>query len=163
MESCVRMCGATPEAIRQEQAIPVLTVLDLDEAARFYARLGFDVLGRYDDYLIVARGDLELHFSHWPDHDPTRTAGVVYLRVIDAQAMYDDLLAQLERDGCLYLAPASGLTPELSVQLRARIEAGAPTVRLHEIEDKPWGLREFAVVDPSGNAVRIGHLIAGAE
>jgi catechol 2,3-dioxygenase-like lactoylglutathione lyase family enzyme len=154
------MRAASPGTVHQERAMPVLTVLDLDEEARFYTRLGFEVLNRYDGYLLLARGDLELHLSHWEDHDPARTAGVVYLRVTDAQAIYDDLLAQLERDGCLYLAPASGLTPELSDQLRARVEAGTPTVRLHEIENKPWGLREFAVIDPSGNAIRIGHPIA---
>jgi hypothetical protein len=154
------MGAATPEVIQQERVIPVLTVLDLDEEATFYARLGFEVLDRYDGYLILARGDLEIHLSHWEDHDPAQTAGVVYLRVTNAQAIYDDLHTQLERDGCLYLAPASGLTPELTAQLRARVEAGTPTVRLHEIEDKPWGLREFAVIDPSGNAIRIGHPIA---
>jgi hypothetical protein len=31
-------------------------------------------------------------------------------------------------------------------------------VRLHEIEDKPWGMREFTVVDPAGNAVRVGEV-----
>jgi hypothetical protein len=28
------------------------------------------------------------------------------------------------------------------------------------LEDKPWGLREFAVVDPDGNLIRIGQIIA---
>jgi hypothetical protein len=27
------------------------------------------------------------------------------------------------------------------------------------LEDKPWGLREFAVVDPDGNLLRIGQVI----
>jgi hypothetical protein len=27
------------------------------------------------------------------------------------------------------------------------------------LEDKPWGLREFAVVDPDGNLIRIGQVI----
>lgn len=31
---------------------------------------------------------------------------------------------------------------------------GAP--RLETVEDKPWGMREFAIVDPNGNLVRIG-------
>jgi hypothetical protein len=25
------------------------------------------------------------------------------------------------------------------------------------IEDKPWGMREFALVDPNGNLIRVGH------
>lgn len=142
-----------------ERAVPVLTVLDLDEDARFYARLGFEVLRRYDGYLILARGDLEIHLAYWEDHDPARTAGVVYLRVFDAQAIYDDLRSQLEREGCLFLVPASGATPETWMELRRRVAAGIPTVRLHEIEDKPWGLRQFSVIDLSGNALRFGHLL----
>jgi hypothetical protein len=117
------------------------------------------VLNRYDGYLILGRGDLEVHLAYWEDHDPARTAGVVSLRVRDAQAIYDDLRSQLERDGCLYLAPASGVTPEFWEELRRRVAAGIPTVRLHEIEDKPWGLRQFSVIDMSGNAIRVGHRI----
>jgi hypothetical protein len=143
-----------------ERTIPVLTVLDLDAEIPFYARLGFEVQHRYgDDYLVLTRGDLELHLSCWEDHDPARTAGVAYLRVADAQAMYDDLLAELERDGSLFLFPASGPRAQLWEQFGQRVEAGTPTVRLHEIEDKPWGLRQFSVVDMSGNAIRVGHRI----
>jgi hypothetical protein len=29
--------------------------------------------------------------------------------------------------------------------------------RLTQAEDQPWGMREFTLVDPSGNLVRIGH------
>ncbi len=29
------------------------------------------------------------------------------------------------------------------------------------LEDKPWGLREFAVVDPDGKLLRIGQVIDG--
>lgn len=153
------MGSATPGDVERERAIPVLTVLDLDEETRFYARLGFEVLNRYDGYLILGRGDLEIHLAHWEDHDPARTAGVVYLRVSDAQAIYDDLRSGLERDGCLYLAPASGVTSRFWEELDRRVAAGVPTVRLHEIEDKPWGLRQFSVIDMSGNAIRIGHRI----
>ena len=34
-------------------------------------------------------------------------------------------------------------------------EKGIP--RLTPPADQPWGMREFALVDPSGNLVRIGH------
>ena len=47
----------------------------------------------------------------------------MYLRVGDAQAVYDDLRAQLEHDGCLFLAPETGLTPELATMLRGREDA----------------------------------------
>jgi catechol 2,3-dioxygenase-like lactoylglutathione lyase family enzyme len=144
----------------REQAIPILTVLDLDEAAGFYARLGFEVELRYDDYLIMRRTPAtELHLSRFPDHDPYRTAGGIYLRVADSQSVYNSLRVELDREGVLYLAPASGLTPELTADLRARTAAGERVVRLHEIEDKPWGMREFTVVDPAGNGVRVGEAL----
>jgi hypothetical protein len=31
---------------------------------------------------------------------------------------------------------------------------------MEALEDKPWGLREFALVDPEGNLVRIGQVMA---
>jgi hypothetical protein len=79
--------------------------------------------------------------------------------VNDAQAIYDDLRTQLEQEGCLHLAPASGVTPSFWEELERRVAAGIPTVRLHEIDDKPWGLRQFSVIDMSGNAIRVGHRI----
>jgi catechol 2,3-dioxygenase-like lactoylglutathione lyase family enzyme len=146
----------------RERAGPILTVLDLDDAAAFYARLGFEVESRYADYVILVRGpSTELHLSWFPDHDPHVTAGSVYLRVADPQAHHDSLRAELGREGVLFPAPASGLTPELTAELRSRLAAGERLVRLHEIEDKPWGMREFTVVDPAGNAVRVGQVLGG--
>lgn len=145
---------------RQERVVPILTVLDLDEAAAFYARLRFEVESRYDDYVIMRRKpETELHLSRYPDHDPHRTAGSIYLRVTDPQALHDSLRDELTRDGILYLAPASGLTPAMTADIRARAAAGERLVRLHEIEDKPWGMREFTVIDPAGNAVRVGQTL----
>lgn len=146
----------------QERAVPILTVVDLDEAARFYARLGFEVRARFHvhGYLILRRAPAtELHLSWSPDHDPHRTAGGIYLRVSDPQAVYEALRDGLAQDRVLYLAPASGLTPELTADLRARVAAGERLIRLHEIEDKPWGMREFTVIDPAGNAVRVGQTL----
>jgi hypothetical protein len=31
---------------------------------------------------------------------------------------------------------------------------------MEALEDKPWGLREFALVDPDGNLIRVGQIIA---
>jgi hypothetical protein len=30
---------------------------------------------------------------------------------------------------------------------------------MDRLQDKPWGMREFAVVDPDGNLVRIGQVL----
>jgi hypothetical protein len=31
--------------------------------------------------------------------------------------------------------------------------------RMDAIEDKPWGMKEFAIVDPDGNLLRIGQVL----
>ena len=49
--------------------VPVLPSLNLAESEAFYVqRLGFAVLLRMDEYLIVAREECELHF--WPCNNP---------------------------------------------------------------------------------------------
>ncbi|MCT8357930.1 VOC family protein [Xanthomonas citri pv. anacardii] len=45
-----------------------------------------------------------------------------------------------------------------AMQLAALPERGIP--RLDPVGDKPWGMREFAIVDESGNLLRIGQVIA---
>lgn len=37
---------------------------------------------------------------------------------------------------------------------RAWSEAG---IKVGDIADRPWGMREFSLVDPSGNVLRVGH------
>ena len=54
--------AARPAALLRA-TVPVLASLDIGETARFYSqRLGFAVLARHADYLIVARDGCELHF-----------------------------------------------------------------------------------------------------
>ena len=142
--------------------IPVLSVRSVPEVVAFYERLGLHVTKEVDGYVILATtavddGEaVEVHLSQWDDHDPRTTANMVYLRVRDADALYRRLHDELEAEGRLYLAPAAGLTPALVRELRAREDAGEDLTRLHEVEDKPWGQREFAVIDPAGTLVRVG-------
>jgi catechol 2,3-dioxygenase-like lactoylglutathione lyase family enzyme len=111
---------------------PILPSLDLAATAAFYARLGFEQTGLWpDEYLIVTRGDVGLHFFFAPDVDPRTSIAGCYLYVSDA----DSLFAEFSRLGL----PADGI-PRLH---------GAP-------QDTDYGLREFALVDPDGNLLRIG-------
>jgi hypothetical protein len=36
---------------------------------------------------------------------------------------------------------------------------GSGIPRIDRLEDKPWCLKEFAIVDPDGNLLRIGQII----
>lgn len=116
-------------------AVPILPAVDLRGTRDFFERLGF-AAGYWSPvedrgYTILTRGNLELHFfSHAQLVRSDNYAGC-YWRVKDADALYAE---------CTALGlPASG-TPSVSA-----------------IEDKPWGMREFALVDPSSNLIRVGH------
>ena len=143
------------------RSVPILTVRTMPEAVAFYGRLGLTVTADHGDYVVLASDPVddnavEVHLSQWDDHDPGTTTNMVYLRVRDAGALYQRLHDELLAEGHLYLAPASGLTGELTRELQVREDAGEMLTRLHQLEDKPWGQREFAVIDPAGTLVRVG-------
>ena len=123
--------------LAQASAAPILPSRDLDATAAFYGRLGFEVAGRYpppDDYLILRGHALELHFFAFPEHEPARSYAGAYVRLAEV----DGLHARFGRAGL----PRSGMP------------------RLVPPEDKPWGMREFVVVDPDGSLLRIGTPVA---
>ncbi|HEX5467516.1 MAG TPA: VOC family protein [Gaiellaceae bacterium] len=118
-----------------EYAVPILPSRNLEESLAFYERLGFELVGAPIEkyrYLIVRRGAVELHFWDAPDVDPLTTDASCYIHVGEADALHEEW-AQIgvERDA----ATGSRLMP--------------PT-------DTDYGLREFALVDKSGNLLRIG-------
>lgn len=150
---------ASGELVR---VVPILTGTDLPSMVAFWCRLGLEVTADFDGAYVILASDpsaaaaVEVHLSHWDEHDPYRTAGSVYLRVHDAAALHARLRAELEAEGHLYLAPASGITAEQTAELRVMDAAGTPYVRLHELVVQDYGQIEFAVIDPAGWLVRIG-------
>jgi catechol 2,3-dioxygenase-like lactoylglutathione lyase family enzyme len=71
-------------------AIPILAVSDLDVGEAFYARLGYDVADRFDGYLVLHDGPVELHLSHRPGravHPAT-----CFVHVGDATAFWKQLM-----------------------------------------------------------------------
>ena len=115
-------------------SIPILPARDLAETRAFYEALGFHAAGWWPDtfggYAILRRGDLSMHFFLHSEVSATENYCGCYWRVNDVNALY------VEYD-------AVGLS-----------RSGSP--RLTAVEDKPWGMREFAIVDPNGNLVRVG-------
>ena len=116
-------------------AIPILPAIDLDGTRAFFETLGFsaDYFSPAEDrgYLIVTRGKLELHFFSHPHLGSVENYAGCYWRVKDADALHAEYV-RLELPS-----------------------AGAPS--MSAIENKPWGMREFALVDPNSNLVRVGH------
>jgi catechol 2,3-dioxygenase-like lactoylglutathione lyase family enzyme len=114
---------------------PILLSRDLGATAAFYARLGFEQTGIWEDeYLIVMRDEVGLHFVCEPGMDPYSTSSGCYLYVEDADALHAEYAAL-------------GLPSE-----------GIP--RLHgDPVETDYGLREFALVDLDGNLLRIGSFV----
>ena len=115
-------------------AIPILPSRSLNDTLAFYRRLGFE--GRihsHGDYAILTRGTVELHFFTHGELRPAESSAGCYIRVSDVESIYHAFaLAELPRKGI----------PRQDVR-----------------EDKPWGMREFAIVDPDGNLLRIGQTL----
>ena len=117
---------------RVDRVVPVLPVRDVAAALALYRRLGF--AGRaYDGqgggepvYGYLSWGAAELHLSRFRELDPAATTSACYLHVDDADALH------------------------------AAWRAAGVAGRLHAAEDTPYGLREFAYVDPDGNLLRVG-------
>jgi catechol 2,3-dioxygenase-like lactoylglutathione lyase family enzyme len=125
--------------MRTERPEPILPARNLDETRAFYQKLGFApwFRGRGPwDYEIVSRRHLVVHFFAEPGLTPSENKTSCYWRVRDADRFYEEFAA-LE-------LPSEGI-PRLT----------APV-------DQPWGMREFTLVDPSGNRVRVGHDLGDA-
>ena len=118
----------------QDTAIPILPSRSLNDTLAFFQRLGFD--GRihaHGDYAILTRGTVELHFFTHRELRPAESYAGCYIRVSDVESFY--------RTSASANLPRKGIP------------------RQDVLEDKPWGMREFAIVDPDGNLIRIGQTL----
>ena len=119
-------------------ATPILPARDLEETREFYEKLGFVAKGwwpkEFGGYAILIRGDLGMHFFSYPELSPLENYGQCYWRVNDVDRVH---------------AECAGVGLPIT---------GTP--RVTAVEEKPWGMREFALVDPSGNLIRVGQLSA---
>lgn len=119
---------------QNEIAIPILPSRSLSDTLAFFRRLGFEgEIHSHGDYAIIRRGTVELHFFTHRDLIPAESSAMCYIRVSDAEGMYRAFArAELPRRGI---------------------------PRMDALEDKPWGMREFAIVDSDGNLLRIGQTL----
>jgi catechol 2,3-dioxygenase-like lactoylglutathione lyase family enzyme len=116
-------------------AIPTLPSRSVSDTLAFYRRLGFDgkIPGAGDSYAILRRGTVELHFFTHKELRPAESSAGCYVRVSDVESIYQAFAeAKLPRKGI---------------------------PRQDALEDKAWGMREFAIVDPDGNLLRIGQTL----
>jgi uncharacterized glyoxalase superfamily protein PhnB len=114
--------------IRVTRLFPVFTVLNLDEAMAYY------------------RDKLRFSVS-WTWGEPVSRAGVTL----------DEVEIQLEGAG-LGAPPGPSVVychmTDVDAYYEACRRSGATIVM--DIGDRPWGMRDFRVVDPSGNRIGFG-------
>ena len=70
---------------------PGMPSTSIERTIEHYTRLGFTATLVRDEFAIVERDGVELHFALKLDHDPARTAMWIYIRVKDADAFYEDV------------------------------------------------------------------------
>jgi len=101
--------------------------------AYYVEQLGFQLLGTqdYPDYLMVKKDAIELHFFLFPGLDPLQNYGQIYLRTEAIDLLYQYFLER-----------------------KVSIHPNGP------LETKPWGQREFSLLDPDHNLLTFGQWIS---
>ncbi len=99
----------------------------------FYVRqLGFTEFGSadFEGYLMLKRDDVQLHFFEFKTLDPKENYGQVYIRTDAIEELYESLLLK--------------------------------NVVIHpngKLESKPWGQKEFSLLDPDTNLLTFGQAV----
>nr|WP_276902090.1 VOC family protein [Pedobacter kyonggii] len=99
----------------------------------FYVnKLGFKDIGSADfkDYLMVQKDRVQIHFFLFETLNPKENYGQVYIRTNDIDGLYKFMLETKQ-----------GIHPNGSLQT------------------KPWGQKEFAMLDPDSNLLTFGQEI----
>ncbi len=107
---------------------PKLPMRNKNATKDFYLnKLGFKVLGDYGDYLMIKKDNIEIHFFEFKDLNPKENYGQVYIRTDNIENVYREL-----QDNNISIHPNGAL------------------------ETKPWGQKEFSLVDPDNNLLTFG-------
>ena len=109
---------------------PKLPMRSKVETQRFYVDLlGFTEIGSdsFTEYLMVMKDNIELHFFEFKDLVPAENYGQVYIRTEAIDDVYQSLIEN--------------------------------KVAIHpngDLQIKPWGQREFSILDPDNNLLTFG-------
>lgn len=111
--------------------IPKLPMRNKILTKDFYLNhLSFELISDYGDYILLKKDQIEIHFFEYKSLDPLENYGQVYIRVIDIDELYKSLL-----DKSIAIHPNGHL------------------------EIKPWGQKEFSLLDPDNNLLTFGQAI----
>jgi hypothetical protein len=109
---------------------PKLPMRDKALTKDFYLnKLGFKEFGSgdFDEYLMVEKDNIQIHFFQFKELDPKENYGQVYIRTDDIDQLYQSMT-----DNKVSIHPAGHL------------------------QIKPWGQKEFSLLDPDNNLLTFG-------
>ena len=112
---------------------PKLPMRNKDETKDYYInKLGFIQLGSedYEEYLMIKKDQIEIHFFLFKDLDPKENYGQVYIRTDDIDNLYKSMLER-----------------------KISIHPNGP------LTQQPWGQKEFSLLDPDNNLLTFGQSI----
>lgn len=110
---------------------PKLPMRDKSITRDFYInQLGFEEVGDYDGYLMVKKDTIEIHFFEFNTLNPKENYGQVYIRTDAIGQLYQFLL-----DNKITIHPNG------------------------KLDIKPWGQKEFSLLDPDNNLLTFGQHI----
>ena len=100
--------------------------------AYYVDQLGFTVFGSADHngYLMLERDGLQIHFFEHKDLDPKENYGQVYFRTDAIEELY-----------------------------RSLVDRGVAIHPHGALSTKPWGQKEFALLDPDHNLLTFGQAV----
>ena len=93
-------------------------------------QLSFELISDYGDYILIKKDQIEIHFFEFKTLNTIENYGQVYIRVFDIDDVYKDL-----KDKNVSIHPNGNL------------------------EIKPWGQKEFSLLDPDNNLLTFGQAI----
>ena len=107
---------------------PKLPMRNKNATKAFYIdKLQFSEISDYGEYLLIKRDQIEIHFFEFRDFDPQENYGQVYIRTNDIDHLYQTCLEH-----------------KIAIHPNGKLET------------KPWGQREFALLDPDKNLLTFG-------
>lgn len=112
---------------------PKLPMRDKAVTKEFYVnKLGFQEFGDadFEEYLMIQKDNVQIHFFEFKELDPSENYGQVYIRTDEIDGLYQSLL-----DRKISIHPAGNL------------------------QTKPWGQKEFSLLDPDNNLLTFGQSI----
>ena len=109
---------------------PKLPMRNKNVTRNYYInKLGFQEFGSadFDGYLMLQKDSIQIHFFEFKELDPKENYGQVYIRTDDIDKFYQSLLDN-----------KTSIHPNGHLQV------------------KPWGQKEFALLDPDNNLLTFG-------